>query len=86
MGSPTETTQRRRRSVSRHISPPPPSIAPTGIGRRLYCVRGRDGSDGREPLLRPTLLHLIAHDLHTGAGTAGLFVTLSQVGYATGFC
>ena len=30
------------------------------------------------------LLHTIAADLHTGAGTAGLIVTLSQVGYAVG--
>src|ERR1700730_17594499 len=30
------------------------------------------------------LLHTLSHDLHTGAGTAGLVVTLSQVGYALG--
>jgi predicted MFS family arabinose efflux permease len=30
------------------------------------------------------LLHSLAHDLHTGSATAGLVVTLSQVGYALG--
>ena len=30
------------------------------------------------------LLHTIGADLHTGSGTAGLIVTLSQIGYAAG--
>lgn len=64
---------------------PPLKGEPSAIGRGLTLLFAvATGLAVANLYYAQPLLHLIAHDLHTGVGPAGLLITVSQVGYAAG--